>query len=222
MTTPHNSAVPRRKNPLHSSSHCKNFVAASLDKLVTTLDVSNRRRSRPSHKFVLSQSALYALLHTLLSSMFPPNRLYWQPFLGMPSSICFSIFRRLVRSSSQLSWCDTHARRMVLRLVPSATLPSSLAFWPSLDSETRCRGCPSYTAQSRVPSAFAVRLSRGLVVQLRVRQQAANNRSLGSVRRTGRSLRSGGAYDSRAARQGNQESDTQFTDRNNVTVYSVL
>ena len=72
------------------------------------------------------------------------------------------------------------------------------------------------------PSAFAVRLSRGLVVQLRVRQQAVNNRSLGSVRRTGRSLRSGGAYDSRAARQGNQESDTQFTDRNNVTVYHVL
>ena len=72
------------------------------------------------------------------------------------------------------------------------------------------------------PSAFAVRLSRGLVVQLRVRQQAANNRSLGSVRRTGRSLRSGGAYDSRAARQGNQESDTQFSDRNNVTVYHVL
>ena len=72
------------------------------------------------------------------------------------------------------------------------------------------------------PSAFAVRLSRGLVVQLRVRQQAANNRSLGSVRRTGRSLRSGGAYDSRAARQGNQESDTQFTDRNNVTAYHVL
>ena len=59
-------------------------------------------------------------------------------------------------------------------------------------------------------------------MQLRVRQQAADNRSLGSVRRTGRSLRSGGAYDSRAARQGNQESDTQFTDRNNVTVYHVL
>ena len=72
------------------------------------------------------------------------------------------------------------------------------------------------------PSAFAVRLSRGLVMQLRVRQQAANNRSLGSVRRTGRLLRSGGAYDSRAARQGNQESDTQFSDRNNVTVYHVL
>ena len=38
----------------------------------------------------------------------------------------------------------------------------------------------------------------------------------------GRSLRSGGAYDSRAARQRGQESDTQFTDRNTVTVYSVL
>ena len=72
------------------------------------------------------------------------------------------------------------------------------------------------------PSAFAVRLSRGLVMQLRVRQQATNNRSLGSVRRTGRSLRSGGAYDSRAARQGNQKSDTQFTDRNDVTAYHVL
>ena len=35
-------------------------------------------------------------------------------------------------------------------------------------------------------------------------------------------LRSGGAYDSRAARQGNQKSDTQFTDRNDVTAYHVL
>ena len=35
-------------------------------------------------------------------------------------------------------------------------------------------------------------------------------------------LRSGGAYDSRTARQRGQESDTQFTDRNNATVYSVL
>ena len=42
--------------------------------------------------------------------------------LGMPSSICCSIFRRLIRFSSQLSWCDTRARRMVLRLVPLATL----------------------------------------------------------------------------------------------------
>ena len=63
------------------------------------------------------------------------------------------------------------------------------------------------------PNAFAVRLSCGSVMQLRVRQQAANNRSSGSVRRTGRSLRSGRAYDSRAARQRGQESDTQFTDR---------
>ena len=38
------------------------------------------------------------------------------------------------------------------------------------------------------PNAFAVRLSRGLRMQLRVRQQAANNRSSGSVRRTGRSF----------------------------------
>ena len=72
------------------------------------------------------------------------------------------------------------------------------------------------------PSAFTVRLSHGLRMQLRVGQQAANNLSSGSVRRTGRSLQSGGAYDSRAARQRSQESDTQFTDRNNVTVYCVL
>ena len=152
MTTPHNSAVPRRKNPLHSSSHCKNFVAASLDKLVIALDFSTRRCFQPSHKFVLPQSALYASLDTLLSFYNVTKPAILATLLGMPSSICFSIFRRLVRSSSQLSWCDTRARRMVLRLVPSATLPSSLAFWPSLGSETRCRGCPSYTAQSRVPA----------------------------------------------------------------------
>ena len=35
------------------------------------------------------------------------------------------------------------------------------------------------------PNAFAVRLSRELEMQLRVRQQAVNNRSSGSVRRTG-------------------------------------
>ena len=100
--------------------------------------------------------------------------------------------------------------------------PSSLAFLAVARLRNQMSRVPFVHGTIPRPSAFAVRLSRGLVMQLRVRQQAANNRSLGSVRRTGRSLRSGGAYDSRAARQGNQESDTQFTDRNNVTVYHVL
>ena len=53
----------------------------------------------------------------------------------------------VVKSSSQQSWCDTRALRMVLRLVSLGYTPSSLAFWPLLGSETSCRGCSSYTAQ---------------------------------------------------------------------------
>ena len=37
---------------------------------------------------------------------------------------------------------------MVLWLVSLGYTPSLLAFWPSLGFKTRCRGCPSYTAQS--------------------------------------------------------------------------
>ena len=67
--------------------------------------------------------------------------------LGMPSSIRCSDFCWLIWSSSQQSWCDMHALRMVLLLVSLGYTPSSLAFWPSLGFETSCRGCSSYTAQ---------------------------------------------------------------------------
>ena len=53
----------------------------------------------------------------------------------------------MIWSSSQQSWCDTLTRRMVLWLVSLGYTPSSLAFWPSLGSETSCRGCSSYMAQ---------------------------------------------------------------------------
>ena len=152
MTTQHNLIVPRRKKSASSSSHCKNFVTASLDKLVTALDVSTPRCSQPSHKDSLSKSALYASLHTLLSLSLSTKPAILATLLGMPSSICCSFFRRLIGSSSQLFWCDTRALKMVLQLVPFGHTPSSLTFWPSLGFETRCHGCPSYTAQSRVPA----------------------------------------------------------------------
>ena len=53
----------------------------------------------------------------------------------------------VVKSSSQQSWCNTCALRIVFRLVFLGYTPSSLAFWPSLGSETSCRGCSLYTAQ---------------------------------------------------------------------------
>ena len=124
----------------------------------------------------------------------------------------------VVQSSSQLSWCDTRARRMVLRLVSLGYTPSSLAFWPSLGSKTSCRGCPSYTAQPRVPmpspfvclTDWGCSCAWGSKLRTIVLLEAFDGR--------GRSLRSGGAYDSRAARQRGQESDTQFTDRESYSV----
>ena len=105
----------------------------------------------------LHTSIFFPTLHfTLLCtrsyrSIFPPNRLCWQSFWGCRLQSDSSNFRRLIWSSSQLSWCDMRALRMVLQLVSFGYTPSSLAFWPSLSSETRCRRCSSYTAQSRVP-----------------------------------------------------------------------
>ena len=150
MTTQHNLTVPCRKNPLQvrltarisSLRHSTNW---------SLLDFSTRRCFQPSHTFALSQSALYASLHTVLSFSLSTKLAILAILLGMPSSICCSIFHRLIGSSSQLSWCDTCAHRMVLRLVSVGHTPSSLAFWPSLGSETSCRGCSLITAQSRVP-----------------------------------------------------------------------
>ena len=222
MTTQHNPTVPHRSNPLQVRVTARILLLRhsqswSLHWMFPLADVLN-----------LHTSIFFPTLHsTLLCTrsfhfIFPPNRLRWQPFLGMPSSIRCSSFRRLIWSSSQLSWCDTRALRMVLRLVSLGYTPSSLAFWPSLGFETSCRRCSSYTAQScvPVPSPFVCLMdwecscAWGSKLRTIFLQDAFDGR--------GRSLRSGGAYDSRAAHQRGQESDTQFTDRNNVTVYSVL
>ena len=152
MTTQHNLTVPRRKNPLQvrltarisSLRHSTNWSLRWMFPLADVFNLHTRIRFPNLHSTLLCTHS-YRFL-------FPPNRLYWRPFLGMPSSICCSFFRRLIDSSSQLFWCDTRALRMVLQLVPFGHTPSSLAFWPSLGFETRCRGCPSYTAQSRVPA----------------------------------------------------------------------
>ena len=222
MTMQHNSTVPRRKNPLHNYLTARISSLRHSKNLVTALDFSTRRRSRPSHKFVFSQFATYTPLHTVLSSYNVTKPATMATLSGMPSSIRRSSFRRLIESSSQLSWCDTRARRMVLRLVSLGYTPSSLAFWPSLGFETRCRGCPSYTAQSRVPApspfvcltVWKCSCAWGSKLRTNLLLEAFDGRR--------QSLQSGGAYDSRAARQRGQESDTQFTDRNNVTVYRVL
>ena len=152
MTTQHNSTVPHRKNPLQVRLTARILSLRHSKNLVTALDFSTRRRSQPSHKFVLSQSATYTPLRTVLSFYNVTKPATMATRSGMPSSIRCLSFRRLIWSSSQLSWCDTRARRMVLRLVSLGYTPSSLTFWPSLGFETRCRGCPSYTAQSRVPA----------------------------------------------------------------------
>ena len=140
----------------------------------------------------------------------------------MPSSIQCSNFRRLIWSSSQLSWCNTRALRMVLRLVFLGYTPSSLAFCPLLGFETSCRGCSSYTAQPASQCLHRSSISR--IGNVAARGVASCEQSFFWKRSTDRGdrLRSGRAYDSCAARQRGQESDTQFTDRNNVTVYSVL
>ena len=151
MTTQHNPTVLHRSNPLQVCLTARILLLRhsqiwSLHWMFPLAYILN-----------LHTSSFFPNLHSILlctrsyRSTMPPNRLRWQPFLGMPSSIRCSSFRRLIWSSSQLSWCDMRALRMILRLVSLGYTPSSLAFWPSLGSETSCRGCSSYTAQSRIP-----------------------------------------------------------------------
>ena len=156
MTTQQNLTVPRRKNPLQVR------LTTRISSLRHSTNWSLRWMFPLANVFNLHTRILFPNLHSILlctrfrHSTMSPNRLRWQLFLGMPPSMHCPIFRRLIWSSSQLSWCNTRARKMVLRLVSLGYTPSSLTFWPSLGSETRYRGCPSYTAQSRgpMPSPF--------------------------------------------------------------------
>ena len=213
MTTQHNSTVPRRKNPLKVRLTARILSLRHSKNLVTALDFSTRRRSQPSHKFVFSQSATYTPLHTVPSFYNVTKPAMMATLSGMPSSIQRLVFRRLIGSSSQLSWCDTRVRRMVLWLVSLGYTPSSLAFWPSLGFETRCRGCHSYTAQSRVPAPSPFVCLTVWKCSCAWGSKLRTNFLLEAFDRRRRSLRSSGAYDSCAARQRGQESDTQFTDR---------
>ena len=124
MNTQQNSTLPRRLIPLQTCVIARILVLRHSQNSVVALDVSTGRRSQPLRKFFLSNSTLYTPSHTFLSFKIPPNRLRWQPFLGMLSSKCCSIFRRLNRSSSQLSRGDTRAPVMVLRLRTSVSTVS--------------------------------------------------------------------------------------------------
>ena len=206
-----------------SLSHCKNSAVVSLTNLVT----AGYSLLRHSHNLPLFNSShcfeqdsttrfhsFYCCDHT--------TRLGSASLLCPPFKWLDMCLPPVVKSSSQQSWCDTHALRMVLRLVSLGYTPLSLAFWPLLGFETSCHGCSSYIAQSRipVPSPFVCltdwecSCTWGSKLRTIFLLEAFDGR--------GRSLQSGGAYDSRAARQRGQESDTQCTDRNNVIVYSVL
>ena len=221
MTTQHNLTVPRRKNPLQvrltarisSLRHSTNW---SLRWIFPLVDVFN-----------LHTSSFFLNLHSTLFCTHSYRLCFHQTgYIGNPFGdavlnllldlppvdrvFLTAILVRYACTQDGTPACSLGYTSFVARFLAVAWLRNQMSR-VLFDHSTIPR-----------PNAFAVRLSRGLVMQLRVRQQAANNRSSGSVRRTGRSLRSGGAYDSRAARQGNQESDTQFTDRNNVTAYHVL
>ena len=107
--------------PLNSTSnlcHCKNFGIASLAKL--------SRCTGCFHSSMLSTFAqvlffqfytLHSFAHVPIVLQIPPNRLRWQPFWGCCLQNATRIFRRLNRSSSQLSRGDTRA--------PSDGTPSS-------------------------------------------------------------------------------------------------
>ena len=130
-----------------SLSHCKNSAIASLVKFGRCRQFSSSSLARSS---------------TLqLEPLFRPSFHYTHSFyyydhttqLGSVSLLCPPVkwldmcLPPVAKSSSQQSWCNTRALRMVLRLVSLGYTPSSLAFWPSLSFETSCHGCPSYTAQ---------------------------------------------------------------------------
>ena len=113
--------------PLNSASnlcHCKNFGVASLAKL--------GRCTGCFHWSTLSTFAqvlsfqfytLHSFAHvSIVQDSTKPAKM--ATLLGMLSSKCCSIFRRLNRSSSQLSRGDTRAPVMVLRLRTSVSIVS--------------------------------------------------------------------------------------------------
>ena len=100
--------------------------------------------------------------------------------------------------------------------------PSSLAFWPSLGFETSCRGCSSYTAQPASQCLHRSSVSR--IGNAAARGAASCEQSFFWKRSMDGGNRCKAAEHTIHVQhvQRGQESDTQFTDRNNITVYSVL
>ena len=160
MSTQHNLILPRRSNPLQICVPARNLPLRHSQNLVTALDVSTRRCSQPLDKFFLFKFALYTPFLTVLSFYKSTKPASMATLLGMPSLIQGLNFRRLIWSSSQQSWCNMRALRMVLRLVFLSYTPSSLSFWPSLGSETSCRGGSSFTAQPASQCLHRLSVSR--------------------------------------------------------------
>ena len=87
MTTQHNPTVPRRSNPLQIR------VTARILPLRHSQIWSLHWMFPLVYVLNLHTSSFFPNLHSVLlctrsyRSTMPPNRLQWQPFLGMPSSI---------------------------------------------------------------------------------------------------------------------------------------
>ena len=152
MTTPHNSAVPRRKNPLHSSSHCKNFC-----RCVTRQTGHCAGFFHSSMLSTFTQVRSFSICTLRFSAHTPIVFLFHQTgYTGNPfGDAVFNLLLDLPPVGQVFLAAILVRYACTQDGSPACSLGYTsfvAAFWPSLGSETRCRGCPSYTAQSRVPA----------------------------------------------------------------------
>ena len=184
MTTQHNPTVPRRSNPLQvyltarilPLRHSQNLTNSTILFFVTRTIFHSSTRTTISSKFSLH--TLLFLLRSHHSTSIGFTSLSTVKMVRHASSACCSIFLTaiLVRyacTQDGTPACFPRLHSFVARFLAVARLRNQLSRVPFV-----------YGTTPR-PNAFAVRLSHGLGMQLRVGQQAADNRSSGSVRRTG-------------------------------------
>ena len=184
MTTQHNSTVPHRKNPLQVRLTARISSLHHSKTLVTSLDFSTRRRSQPSHKFVFFPICnLYSFAHGSVVLQYHQTGYDGNPvwdavfnstFKLPPVDLVFltAILVRYACTQDGTPACFPRLHSFVARFLAVAWLRNQMSRVPFV------HGTIPH------PSAFTVRLSHGLEMQLRVRQQAVDKLSFGSVRRT--------------------------------------
>ena len=176
MTMQHNRTLPHCSNPLQILRHSQNLVTASNSLL------------RHSHDLPLFNSNHYfnhdSTTHTPTTAAITPLDLDRLHFFVHRLNGWTCVFRLLSNLPSSNPGAICMHSGWYSSLFPSATLLRRSLSGHHSASKPVVAGALR-TQHNPHPSAFTVRLSHGLGMQLCVGQQAANNLSFGSVQRTG-------------------------------------